>query len=609
MATPVSNHRGIVATSDGKGRDVVLIWLFDHRGGYACLVVDAITGETDEVPIPFEPGHDCPYASVLSSGNRYYTHFNSHFVEFDPHSRSFTFCHETAPKMSMGMTEDDDGCIWSISYPDSGLVRFNPATREFTDFGHVYKQNWPQYQRFIAADDRGWIYFAIGNTATQLIAFDPGTGATEPLLSDDERVEGATAFVERDQDGRVYALADSSEQDQSNWLQLYEGQRQEVGGHSSRDAKPIVTSSQALFHRTFPSGRQLVLCDTVEGELIVEDPATAQRWENHFEYTSEGAHLMGVAAAPNDTICGGTAFPMRFFQFDPPTGAWTNRASHGQWNTVARQGDRYFVGGYTGGFLLEWNPFATWVDTEPEQIDTNPRFLAASAPSINRPHALLAHPNGRHLVLGGTPGYGLTGGGILLWDRQEQKQVLREHHEWLPNHSVMSLVALDENRALGGSTVAPGTGGEARAQLAELFELDLNTMQVTWHAPVLDRVREYTDLALNSEGLLYGIADKTRFFVYDIEARSVLLEHATTDSLGESAYHQGPRLFLTDPETGTTFLLFHHCIARICGAPDYHLQKVSESPVPIHCGGDILAGRIYFGSGSHLYSYDIGDLS
>ena len=32
VATPVSNHRGTVATQDGQGHGVVLIWLFDHRG-------------------------------------------------------------------------------------------------------------------------------------------------------------------------------------------------------------------------------------------------------------------------------------------------------------------------------------------------------------------------------------------------------------------------------------------------------------------------------------------------------------------------------------------------------------------------------------------------
>lgn len=33
VATPVSNHRGTVATVDGDGRNVVLVWLFDQRGG------------------------------------------------------------------------------------------------------------------------------------------------------------------------------------------------------------------------------------------------------------------------------------------------------------------------------------------------------------------------------------------------------------------------------------------------------------------------------------------------------------------------------------------------------------------------------------------------
>ena len=142
VATPISNHRGIVATCDGDGRNVVLVWLYDHRGGYALLMIDAETGESHEFPMPFPPGHDGPYASVLSSRNRYYTHFNSHFCEFDPEARAFTFCHDTAPQMAMGMTEDDNGRIWSVTYPNSGVVSYDPASREFRDYGHVYLQNW-----------------------------------------------------------------------------------------------------------------------------------------------------------------------------------------------------------------------------------------------------------------------------------------------------------------------------------------------------------------------------------------------------------------------------------------------------------------------------------
>ena len=92
VATPVSNHRGTVATADASGRNVVLVWLFDRRGGCALLMIDAETGESEQFAMPFPPGGDCPYASILSSRSKFYTHFSSHFVEFDPHQRAFSFC-------------------------------------------------------------------------------------------------------------------------------------------------------------------------------------------------------------------------------------------------------------------------------------------------------------------------------------------------------------------------------------------------------------------------------------------------------------------------------------------------------------------------------------
>ena len=97
-ASRVSSHRGIVATVDGEGRNVALVWLMDHRGGYELLLVDAETGRHREVPVPFPPKLDSPYASILSSGNKFYTHFGNHFVEFDPVEGSFTFCAKTAHK-------------------------------------------------------------------------------------------------------------------------------------------------------------------------------------------------------------------------------------------------------------------------------------------------------------------------------------------------------------------------------------------------------------------------------------------------------------------------------------------------------------------------------
>ena len=66
VATPLSTHRGLVATVDGQGRDVVLLWLYDHRGGYALLMIDAQTGRSETYPMPYPTGGDGPFASILS---------------------------------------------------------------------------------------------------------------------------------------------------------------------------------------------------------------------------------------------------------------------------------------------------------------------------------------------------------------------------------------------------------------------------------------------------------------------------------------------------------------------------------------------------------------
>jgi len=601
VATPVSNHRGTVATVDGEGRNVVLVWLFDHRGGYALLMIDAETGESEELPMPFPPGGDCPYASVLSSDNKFYTHFNSHFVEFDPEERAFTFFHKTAPRMAMGMTEDDNGVIWSVTYPQSGVVSFDPKTREFTDYGHVYKQNWPQYQRYVAADDAGWIYFGIGSTASQIIAFDPETGEGKPMIAEDERAQGA-GYVYRDMNGKVYGYISNA---RDNWYEFYEGEGKKIGTHEQIEKKPIITSSQGLFHRDFPDGKKLKTCDLVNRVLVVEDPKTGEVKELEFDYTSEGAHIMGLATAPDGTICGGTAFPMRFFSYNPATDEWTNRAGYGQWNTVAPLGDRFFVGGYGGGFLLEWDPSQEWVATKKGDEDSNPLFLTQCSPTINRPHDLLPHPDGKTLVLAGTPGYGFTGGGLLFWDRETRTPTVIEHTDIIPEHSTVSLVALPDGKLLGGTTTGAGTGGEKKAEQAELYIMDMATKQIEWHEVVFPGVQGYTDMCHGPDGLIYGIAEQSRFFVFDPAQRKVVHEQDIKAEFGPTTSQQGPRVLVIAPDK-TTYILFRKGIARIDPA-DFSITMLAESPVGIGPGGDILNGRIYFGSGSHLYSYGVPD--
>lgn len=798
VATPVSNHRGIVATKNGQGHDVVLIWLFDHTGGYALLEVDVDTGVSRQFKMPFPPRGDCPYASLLSSRNRFYTHFASHFVEFDPQKEAFTFWQETKPQMAMGMTEDDQGRVWSVTYPNSGVVCFDPATRTLTDYGWVHQENWRQYQRSVAADDAGWIYFGIGNTASQIVMFDPVTRKATAVLPERERVRGSATVI-RDVNGKVYGRNGGDV-----WYELYRGEARRLPHDPAVQVKRVITGSQGLVYRTFPDGRKLKVCDTVEHYLTVVDPRKKTTKRIEFEYTSEGAYIMDVAVAPNGTLCGGTAFPMRFFSYDPKKDSWINRAAYGQWNTITRQGDRFFVGGYTHGFLLEWDPAKPWVPTVPvghgketigwgysqpdyyhfhglldevriygraltlEELDqggaegaaaawsfeegqgtvavdssgqgnnatihgaewvegkvgkalkfdgnaaflevpdapslhpekaltveawvyptpphqhgyggllnniaghgnsrllimdngqtlaqvaiggtaqnvlgplvknnawnhvayvfdgtyeywvvngqvgkkyprsgaltvqSNPRFLTQCHPDINRPHDLLAYPDGNTVVLAGTPGYGYTGGGLLFWDRRTQTRVLRTHEELLPEQATMSLAPLPAGRILGGSTTAPGTGGEKKAKEAELYILDLTTKNIEWHAVLFPGAQSYTDLGPGPRGLIYGVVEQQLFFVFDPRKRKVIHTLSLSENMAPTLSSQGPRVFVRTTQ-GDTFMLLAHGIARI--DPDtFAVKLVAKSPTPLTAGGDYLDDRLYFASGSHLVSWKV----
>jgi hypothetical protein len=610
-ATQVSATRGVVATVDGDGRDVVLVWLYDARGCPALLMIDAETGASTEYPVPIPPG-DAPFASVLSSGNRFYSLFNSRFVEFDPVRRAFTFVHDTTPKVGMGMTEDDQGRIWTITYPDSGVVMYDPQRGEFRDYGSVHRENWRQYQRTIAADGTGWIYFAVGNTLTQMIAFDPDTGAATPLLSESERFPGASAYVYRDLDGKVYGLANQNTWD-GPWYELYRGNAVKRDAPAPQRHKPIITGLQGLFHRDFPSGRRITNLDLTLRELVVEGPGPQPPKTLHFDYSSEGAHLMGVAAMPDGTMGGGSAFPARFFSYDPGTDSMVDRESYGQPNVLAVQGDRAFIGVYTRGILMEWDTSKPWVTPRKDAPGGNPRFLTECEPIINRPHALLAHPDGRTVVLAGSPGYGYTGGGLLFWDRQTESRVLLEHTELLRDQSTMALVALPEGKLLGGTGTRAGTGGEVKAKEAELYVLDIATKKIEWRAPVFPGAQEYSELRQGPKGLVFGLAMVTpydpthmdeakRFFVFDPRRRTVVYEQKDTeDVFGPIALQQGQRkLVLSDD--GILYVLFRKGIA-MADPETLKLSWVAKSPVQIDTGGDWSKGRIYFVNGSRLYSY------
>jgi hypothetical protein len=604
VAAPISNHRGTAAMVDGEGRNVLGSFLMDHRGGYELLLIDAETGKSAEFPMPFfKEGmeFDAPYASLLSSTGKFYTHFRDHFVEFDPKKRAFTFSRETTPQMAMGMTEDDRGVIWSVTYPQSGVVSFDPKTREFRDYGQVYKQNWQQYPRYVAVDDQGWVYFGLGNTASQIVAMDPKSGKATPMLEEGERTKGL-AYVYRDMDGKVYGRPMGDEK--AAWHEFYKGEGKKLESHATTNAKVVKTGSQIFFEARWPDGSVAKDFDLVNRKLKVIGAGSKKEKEVSFTYASEGAIVMGVAAAGNGMIAGGTTFPMRCFWLDPKSGEMSDRAAYGQWNTVTRLGDHYFVGGYPGGFLLDWQPGKPWVSTEKAKgIKSNPAFYRDCDPILHRPTCLLPTADGKTVILAGTPEYGYTGGGLLFWDREKGKGELIDDQKLVPDQSTQSLLEIGDGKLFGGTTTTPGTGGEKKAKEAELYVMDFATRKIEWRKAVLPGVQDYTQLCNAPGGLLYGVADRKTFFVFDPAKKEVVHQRDVEKEFGQTSSQQGPRIFIQG-DGGKMYLLFLKGIVEI--EPGTHaLKKIANAPVTIDSGGDYWEGKIWFVSGSHVCSHAV----
>lgn len=597
VATNTSNQRGIVATKDADGRNVVLVWLYDYRGCYELLLIDAQTGKSEEFPVPFPVG-DAIYSSLLSSKNKYYTIFNGYFSEFDPVKRSFTFTKKVTPADAMGMTEDDIGVIWAATYPNSGLVSFNPTTRELKDYGSVYKQNWNQYPFSLAADNSGWIYFAIGNTASQIIAFDPLTAKATPMLAESERKRG-TAYVYRDLDGKVYgqALKGTGEQ----WYEFYKGSVHSIASHTTINAKPSITGNQNLFYPDFPDGKKITKLDLQARILVVQDPVTKISTQVSFNYNTQGGWTLGVAASPDGKVVGGSSFPMRFFQFNPETNSWGNLPAYGQFNALAVRGERMYMGVYPGGALLEWDTSKPWVDTK-KGAQTNPQYLTEVTPVVHRPYRVLPYDD-KTIIMSGGPEYGYTGGGLLFWDRVNKSSVVIQDSAVVLDQSTLSMVALPGGKFLGGTTTTPGTGGEKKANEAEMYIMDVASKHIDWHKVLLPGVQNYCDMCVSQDGLVYGIADYKKFFVFDPVNRVIVYQQDVEAYLGKTTSQQSPRIFVEGPDH-EIYLLFVKGIVKV-DPGSYKLTLLANYPLPITAGGAYLDGRIYFISGSHLCSYKL----
>jgi hypothetical protein len=208
---------------------------------------------------------------------------------------------------------------------------------------------------------------------------------------------------------------------------------------------------------------------------------------------------------------------------------------------------------------------------------------------------MITGPHG-NVYIGGYPDYGLLGGAIGVYDpRKNEKRVYRHI---VQNQSIASLAYIDKlDLIAAGSSVRGGTGTHAVEKEAKLILWDPGEEKKIFEMIPVPEARTILSLAATVDGIIYGITNNEKVFVFDPGKREV----RKIFDLGfkeprEISLQLGPDLRLYGLAKEVIFFI---------DPRNDGVSLVVTPPVPILSGMAMVGKKIYYGSGANLWEFEI----
>jgi hypothetical protein len=577
-----------IATVDADGRRIVFAKLWTG-GSASYLFIDAETGRTEQV-YTGDPGVGA-YQVLMTPENIIYDTMGNHMVAIDVPTRKVRQLGKIPGGMALSFARAKEGTVYAGIYPSATLVSYNPTSNIYTNHGALNSESWPQYLRPLAIDASGWIYGGIAIQEGQVVGLNPATGEKRLFIPKEERRRG-DPDVYLATDGQVYANAEGW-----GWHKMSEG-------HATSVNKPLGVPMPRDTD-IFPDGSSLTRINIPDRELFVQDVDATEPRRVRFDYESTGVRIYTLIAGSDDTIYGATGIPLRIWNFDPGTGKTWNRGLGGYGghvNQFARQGDILYGAVYSTGTLLRYDPSLDY-DDAPMVTSINPRqahFAAEARDLYGRPSAVLAHSDGRHVLVGGNAARVILGSGLLIYDIQTEEGILLDRSQLVPDQGITAMVDLPDGDVLVGTSTRPPTGGgEGTAQTALIYRLDLQTHTIKARWPLRPDTPAVRDMVLAPDGLVYGLAEPSRLFVFDPIKGEILFDEAII-GYGPASGYQSPRCMSVGPD-GHIYALFREAVVRFEAGTRAH-RAIARPKMPITAGIAICDNRLYFGCGPGLFS-------
>ncbi len=238
---------------------------------------------------------------------------------------------------------------------------------------------------------------------------------------------------------------------------------------------------------------------------------------------------------------------------------------------------------------------------DPEEVTSKPRennprrVIDHSRPDVNVPWGAFAHPDGKHILIAGLPGYGRVGGGMDIYNLETGETLKFTHEDLIQYHSTIPMQALPNGDIIAGTTVSGTHGGEAVEKDAVIWVLDWQTKKVKWQTVPIPEMSAIGRMKMGPDGKLYCTGSDAVFFVFDPESRTVLHQESLEEYGGVpvNGMERGP--------DDNIYVVLTKAIVKITPGT-YEVEKIAAAPGDISAGIGITGGRIYFAIGSHLWS-------
>jgi hypothetical protein len=166
------------------------------------------------------------------------------------------------------------------------------------------------------------------------------------------------------------------------------------------------------------------------------------------------------------------------------------------------------------------------------------------------------------------------------------------------NQSITSLAYIEKfDLIAAGSSIRGGTGTKAIEKEAKLILWDPKEEKKLFEITPVPEAKTILSLAATADGILCGITENEKVFVFDSEKREI-------NRLFDLGFKEPREISLQAGPDGKLYGLAIEAIFVI-DPKKSQISLLAKSPVPITSGMAMLGRKIYFGSGANLYEFEI----